>query len=59
MKAKKTIAKRVGAKRHQPHKTAKRPGRKVVIDRTVGITADAQSVTLLGDVARLYLEHLA
>ncbi len=59
MKAKKTIAKRVGAKRHQPHKTAKRPARKVVIDKNVGTIADAESVTLLGDVARLYLEHLA
>ncbi len=55
MKARKTSAKRVGAKRQVPHKAAKRPARKVVIDKNDGIATDAESVTLLGDVARLYL----
>jgi hypothetical protein len=59
VKAKKTTAKRVGAKRNLAHKTAKRPARKVVIDKNVGTSVDAESLTLLGDVARLYLEHLA
>ena len=40
MKAKKTTAKRVGAKRYLPHKTMKRPARKVVIDKNVGTTTD-------------------
>ncbi len=59
MKAKKTTAKRVDAKRNLPQKTAKRSARKVVIDKNVGIRMDTESVTLLGDVARLYLAHLA
>jgi hypothetical protein len=59
VKAKKTTAKRAAAKKPAPTKQAKRAGHRIIIDKYAGTSADAESVTLLRDVARLYLEHLA
>jgi hypothetical protein len=60
MKAKTATAKRRGVKRPVRHKTAaRRPARQVVLDKKAGTAADAESVTLLGEVARLYLAHIA
>lgn len=59
MKVENTTAKRPAAKKPAASKHAKRPGHRIVIDKKSGASADAESVTLLRDVARLYLEHLA
>lgn len=59
MKAKNTTTKRAAAQEPAPTKQTKRTRHSIIIDTYAGTSADAESVTLLRDVARLYLEHLA
>jgi hypothetical protein len=57
--AKKANAKKPAAKKAHAPKKSGRPARRIVIDTKTGLSAEAESVTLLRDVARLYLDHLA
>ena len=59
MTTKKAAAKKPAAKKGPAPKKSRRPARRIVIDAKTGVSAEAESVTLLRDVARLYLDHLA
>lgn len=59
MTAKKTNAQKPAARKVHAPKKGGRPARRIVIDTNTGLSAEAESVTLLRDVARLYLDHLA
>jgi len=57
--AKKANAKKPATRKARAPKKNGRPARRIVIDTKTGLSAEAESVTLLRDVARLYLDHLA